>query len=171
MLLEGRDLCDFSHQPLYSLSSYFLEKSHLKERKVKMIKQLIVLLLPFRCIDLKVIFHRAGCAPLLLFCSQGAELEVRALTAPGAPACPELACPASGEMKRKKEAGQTILLEPSLSSLRWVRANHGQVTSMTAAYQLLCRSCWCSCYASAITRSNLLHFGVATGREHDPMVR
>lgn len=72
-----------------------------------------------------------------------------------------------GEMKRKIKFGYTVLLVPVVSGLRWVRAKHGQVISMTAACWLLCRSCWHSCYASAVNRVML---GADTGREHNPLV-
>lgn len=101
------------------------------------------------------------------------ELQSCTLTAPGAPACPELSFPASGVMKRKKKKEVEKTIFPGTCSLwfkKWVRVNHGQVISMTAVDQLPCRSCWCSCYASAGKRSNLLRFGVASGRENDPVV-
>lgn len=162
MLLEGRDLCDFSHQPLYSLSSYFLEKSHLEERKVKMIQQLIVLLLPFRCVDLKGHFSQGRvctAAPVLqpgsrVVClstrgGESPELQPCALTAPGAPACPELACPASGEMKRKKRSWANY--SPQTLSLRF-KMSEGQPwasylndSSIPAALQELLMFVLCLC--------------------------
>lgn len=107
---------DFSGQPLHLLSSYFHEESHLTEVSNE---QFPVLLLPCNCVDLTVLFHRSGCAPLLQFCIQGAwgselcvhthggetpALQSHGLAAAGSPAYPKLSLPASGEMKRIKSS-------------------------------------------------------------------
>lgn len=79
MLLKGVLWFLSSTSVLAQQLFYWKISSHIEVRKVKMIEELIVLLLPFGCVDLKALFHRAGCAALLLFCSQqawGSELCV-----------------------------------------------------------------------------------------------
>lgn len=119
----------------------------------------MVLLLLFGWVDLKVLFSQSWectAAPVLeagnarqwvvhpsMHGGEIPELQSCTLTAPGAPACPELACPASGVMKRKKKKKlrKLFFLEPALSGLRneW-----GSTMGRLSQWQQ-----WTSCSAGA----------------------